>query len=159
MARHEADREDLFSELATASPRWELQVAGFSAPIVTGLRPGRVWSLYFEADRCYHFDADGGLRRAYLNGALYRSEGTTLARLLKERTNQQTVIRRSDLQPTELDQFIAALHESLRQLLLSLQQNNVTITRDFPAGSEVSVLIDRCEEVLQRQHPLSPPLK
>ncbi|MCA8991681.1 MAG: hypothetical protein KDA88_06870, partial [Planctomycetaceae bacterium] len=113
MARIEEDREDLYAELVTANPRWELELEGSPTPLITGIRPNGVWSVYFHPDRCYHFDANGGLRRAYVEGALYRSEGNTLARLIRQRSDEETTLLRYDLSPAELDDFLAVMHRHL----------------------------------------------
>ncbi len=84
MARQERDREDLMAE-ATALTRRAEWIPPGEEPVVTGFRNNGAFSIYFGPDPCFHFTPKGELRRAFANGYLFRSEGTTLSRLLRQR--------------------------------------------------------------------------
>ncbi len=159
MARHAADRDDLFAELASASPRWELQVPGWTTPIVTGLRPGGVWSLYFHGDCCYHFDGHGALRRAFVNNAIYRSEGATLARLIRQRTEHETSLLRNDLNSSELAEFIGHMRQQLSLFETALRIGNYQVVRQIPEAALIELLIAQCQQAMCREPPLSAALK
>ena len=159
MARIEEDREDLYAELVTANPRWELELEGSPTPLITGIRPNGVWSVYFHPDRCYHFDANGGLRRAYVEGALYRSEGNTLARLIRQRSDEETTLLRYDLSPAELDDFLAVMHRHLTGFLKTLRAGTFRILRPEQDVADPALLIACGEQVLSGTNLLSPPLK
>lgn len=159
MARIEEDRDDLYAELVTANPRWELELEGSPTPLITGIRPNGVWSVYFHADRCYHFDANGGLRRAYVEGALYRSEGNTLARLIRQRTDEETTLLRHDLSSAELDDFLAIMRGHLTDLLQTLRLGTFRILRPEQDAANPALLIELGEQVLSGTNLLSPPLK
>src|SRR5713226_9555672 len=107
MARYESDREDLMAEATALRERVELEVPGEAEHFVAGFRDDGRWSIYFGADPVYHFDANGGLRRAFVAGDLYRSQARTLARLIRTRTQSEVQLVRHDLDPDELEQFLS----------------------------------------------------
>jgi len=137
MARHEADREDLFAEGTALSTRIELVLPGETEPVVAGCRPTGAWSVYFGGDPCYHFDPEGGLRRAFAGGYLYRTQGDTLARLRRERTEVEVVLERTDLLPSELEAFVAEVRTRLSALENSLLSGTATTRRRQPEGADV----------------------
>src|SRR5262245_3342321 len=106
MSRHESDREDLMAEATALRERIALQLGGETEHVVLGFRDNGGWSLYFGSDPVFHFDAAGGLRRAFVDGELYRSQGTTLARLTRTRTDREVQLVRHDLSQGELEEFL-----------------------------------------------------
>lgn len=159
MARHAADREDLYAELATALPKWELQRPGEAGTVVTGFRPGGIWSIYFGPDQVYHFDAQFRLRRAFLHEHLYRSAGTTLTQLTRERTATESLLLTRDLSPTELAQFLEKLQCTISGFQQALASRNVQIIRCEPPDAPLDALHAACLQVLTAANPLAPPLK
>jgi hypothetical protein len=159
MARHAADREDLYAELATALPKWELQLSGWAAAVVTGFRPGGIWSIYFGPDQVYHFDAQFRLRRAFLHEHLFRSAGTTLTQLTRERTETESLLLTRDLSPTELAEFLERLQHTISSFRQALASVNVQIIRCEPPDAPLDALHAACLQVLSAAPPLSPPLK
>ena len=158
MARNESDREDLFAELKTASPRWELAVEGWTPPIVAGLRSNDRFSLYFGPDPCYHFDDQHRLRRSFAGGFLYRTQGRTLARLQRERTATQTRLRRHDLSDAELAEFLSNMRDNLRRLLMQLQRGRFGVLRQEPHDQHhLDLLQRRVAGSLEADPPLAPP--
>ena len=155
MARHEADREDLFAELVTAEARWELRIAGWDQPVVTGVRPRGIWSVYFSPDRCYHFDAQGGLRRAYIDGVLYRSEGTTLTRLVRERSDSETTLLSRSLTDADLAELLAEMRGWIQRFRNALNSDGFQVLRSEPAKVRIAILVDCCDLVLKGESPLS----
>ncbi|MBI1347352.1 hypothetical protein GC163_13820 [bacterium] len=132
MARHEADREDLFAEARALVRRAEwLNVAGRPLTLV-GWRSTGWLSIYLGPDLMYQFDAGGRLRRAYVAGELYRSQGDTLARLNRERTAAETTLVRYDLDTTQLSEFRQQMLNDLSQLLVNLTASNVAPERCEP---------------------------
>jgi hypothetical protein len=147
MARREADREDLMREATALRERVELAVPHEAEPVVAGFRADGRLSLYFGQDPAYHFDAEGGLRRAFRDGELYRSQGTTLARLRRQRTPESTDLARHDLAPDELDAFLQQMQARLRTLLEALQSGRVRIVARIPPDSD---LLARLIEAIPR---------
>ncbi len=161
MARHESDREDLFAELAALSPRIELRIPGAGQTVCAGRRESTgSWSIYLSPEVVYHFDSAGGLRRAYIDGFLYRSEGTTLSQLHRERSETETVLRRHDLEPEELTRLLGEMRDHFTDLRQRIASNQVAVLRASPPESPVTSQLDQALElVLQATRPLSPPIR
>jgi hypothetical protein len=114
MARQESDREDLMREATALVRRVELDVPGEPEPVVCGFHADGRLSVYFGSDPVYHFDPEGRLRRAFVDGHLFRTQGTTLACLTRVRTHAVTELRRRDLNPEELAAFFREMRGRIR---------------------------------------------
>ena len=136
MARQEEDREDLMREATALSPRIELVLPGEAETLVAGSRADGRLSLYFGSDPAFHFDAEGRLRRAYCEGHLYRSQGTTLARLTRHRTAEETQLQRHDLNPAELEAFLRVMRERLESLRQALDEGSVEVVQEVPPEAD-----------------------
>lgn len=160
MARNESDREDLLAEATGLSPCWEIEVSGEAEPVVAGYKKTGNLSLYFGGDRVYQFDAAGCLRRGYVAGDLYRSEGPTLARIRRDRTDDETTLLRYDLNAEELQAWLADLRSHLDQLLQKLECQDYRILRERGADpSEFERLQVSIRELLALPLKLSAPLR
>jgi len=137
MARHEADREDLMAEATALRQRVELELPGAAEHVFAGFRDNGGCSIYFDADPVYHFDADGGLRRAFVAGNLYRSQGKTVARLSRTRTGHEVHLVRRDLDAVELATFLAAMRGHLARLHSALADDSVRIVQQVPAAADL----------------------
>jgi len=165
MARHEADREDLYEELASYAGRWELDVSWLDVPVVAGMRQfnpdlkredGRL-SIYLGPDRVYHFDDENRMRRAYVNGQLFRTQGTTLAVMERDRSDTATTLQRHDLSTAELETFRDECRRHLERLLASLISGDFTTLRDKQTdGCELHMLQRRLQTALDSSLPLAP---
>lgn len=147
MARHEADREDLWAEAVNMTSRAELTVEGFPQPLLVGFRENRWFSIYFGQDIMLQFTPEGGLRRAYRNGELYRTQGTTLARLRRFRTDAETTLLRSDLSPDELNEFQAWARSVLTDVSNRLAGRQATVLREVNRRPEP--LLNAVESILK----------
>ena len=157
MARHEADREDLMQEATVLVRRAAWQVSFQAGPVVAGFKRSGAWSVYFGSDPVYQFDADGRLRRAFADGDLWRTQGTTLARLQRERTDDQTELRRHDLTHTELAEFLREARRRLDVLLTELDCGAGLLLRQAPADGDVaSELAAALRSVLRGEVTLAP---
>lgn len=157
MARYEADREDLLAEATALSRRMEF-VAGDEKPVVAGLKSDGRWSIYFDADPAFHFDGQGRLRRAFADGKLYRTQGSTLAELVRRRSDSATHLLRRDLAPAELAAFLNSMRERLQHLAGEIDAGNVHILRNVPPDDGTLLLDLRrlISEVLMNADPLAP---
>lgn len=147
MARIESDREDLMREATGLNPRGEIQLPQMDTPVVAGFRSDDRCSVYFDAERCYHFDAHGRLRRAFVDGHLYRTQGETLARLARERTDTQTTLLRHDLTSDELAEFITTMRQHLQDLVAHLDGGTAHVLRVIPV---TPAFTDRLTHALQK---------
>lgn len=132
MARVESDREDLLREAVALVRRMELQPAGDDPAIVVGYRATGWLSIYFGQDMMYQFDERGRLRRAYVDGLLYRTQGTALAQLRRQRTESETLLVRRDLEGDELAAFQTRAHENVHRLHNGLTEGAFVIARQIP---------------------------
>lgn len=158
MARHESDREDLIREATALKNRVEWQIPGESELVFTGVRAGGHLSIYFGPDPVYQFLPDGGLRRAYADGFLYRTQGTTLAKLHRERSTEQTVLLRSDLTQDELSEFLNTMDQRLDQLRLSIASGSAIQQRSVSDGTptDYESLIEAAINAVPKLAPAMP---
>lgn len=158
MARQERDREDLMAE-ATALTRRAEWIPPGEEPVVTGFRNNGAFSIYFGPDPCFHFTPKGELRRAFANGYLFRSEGTTLSRLLRQREELPAKVEllRSDLGSEELNDFwndIRSRLERFQNWLKPLPPPNRAVPPDDSHAAQVLAFL----ESIPRQPSLAPRL-
>lgn len=137
MARDSADREDLLREATALVQRIELRVAGFNEPIVAGFRRDGAASFYFGPDVVYQYNADGELRRGFLDGRLIKATGGQLATLTPVRTATQTELRRHDFSDAELGEFLSGMKRRLNLFAQSLAEQNFQVVGQVPNDSDV----------------------
>lgn len=160
MARHEEDREDLLAEARALVPRVELNCAPWPHPIVLGRRRDDFLSVYLGQDCVYHFDSEGRLRRAYVDGFLYRSAGSTLTRIFRERTPSETILRAQDFDSQETTSFLDRMRAHLDSLLTALEGGEFQILRQVPeTGDSLPLLNSLIGRAVVADPPLSAPLK
>lgn len=162
MARQESDREDLFAEAVALTRRIECRLATTTGEllVMAGFRPTGMFSIYLGPDTVYQFDVDGRLRRAYRTGFLFRTQGTTLARLRRERTATETELLRTDLTDEELHEFQRTMVQELDAIAGQLAAVGAENLRQFPPG-DATVQRDVIHQltVVGRQTPwLSAPI-
>jgi hypothetical protein len=141
MARHEADREDLMAEATALRERIELDLPGEAEYVVAGFRDNGCCSIYFGADPVYHFDAEGGVRRAFAAGDLYRSQGKTLARLTRTRTGSEVHLVRHDLDVAELEAFLSGMRGRLERLQSALEIDSAKVVQQVPQKEDLRPLL------------------
>lgn len=135
MAREEAPREDLLTEAVALSPRVELAI-GAGPTCVIGLRPAGGGSCYFGDDPVYHFNRQGELRRAFLNGNLLVARDGRLISLSRRRTLQETTLVSSDLTSQQSAEVLAELQSRLNELRAALASGQAHPTRAAPDSPE-----------------------
>jgi hypothetical protein len=117
MSRRESDREDLMREATALVERAELAVDGLGESIIVGFRRDAAASFYFSPDTVYQFNAAGELRRAFLDGLLYKARHGRLISIRRERRDDVVALISSELSSEQA----AALLTGLQELLLRLQ--------------------------------------
>ncbi len=146
MAQREDDREDLMKEATALDPRVEWQVDAMDESVVAGLKKDGSFSIYFGQNPTYQFNEHGQLRRAWFDGCLYRTQGSTLAQLTRSRTQDKTELLRVDLDESELAMFMQRMDSHLRQLQDALRIGAVAVVQVIETRSELPDfvrLIDR----------------
>jgi hypothetical protein len=160
MAVQESDREDLMRQATVFRRRMELSLTQPAQILFVGLRDDGGFSIFFGADPVYHFDARGSLRRCYFRGDLYRTQGTTLSRLSRQRSAGESNLIRHDLTPEELQQFLHEMDERLANLAMQLQSGLVQILRQIPTETDmIPLLKDELQRVLHGQQRLASAIK
>lgn len=159
MARLEADREDLLREAVALVRRLELSVEAHA--ILLGFRATGWLSLYFDADPMYQFDELGRLRRAFVDGLLYRTQGSCLAQLERQRTAAETLLVRRDLSEELLASFRQQVHGRILWLLERLVSGHFQIKGQVPCDDAnlVTDFIQALRTVLTNDRFLAPPIK
>ncbi len=162
MAKHESEREDLMREAVALVRRVEMSSALWDSAetVVAGFyRDGRL-AVYFGQDPMFQFDDQHRLRRAYVAGFLYRTQGHTLARLERNRLETETQLLRHDLIESELEAFRQSAISQLSLLKEALTQNAVQVLAQIPEEDEVlKDLQQMLSEILNQSLPLAPVLK
>lgn len=159
MARQESDREDLFAEATALRERVEISYSSGGGSLF-GYREQGSLSMYLTPDRVYHFDERLRLRRAYVEGVLFRSEGKSLARLRRVREEGKSELLRSDLDERELELFLGELTKEVAELNRMLEEGSYEVGRQFPEeGDVVGRLKGDLREMLEKRVGLSPALK
>jgi hypothetical protein len=157
MTRNESDREDLMREAVALVRRAEFTFPGRSDPVFAGFKRTGGLSIYFGPDPVYQFDENGRLRRAYFDGLLYRTQGETLARMKRERSERETVLVRTDLSPAELQSFLNTMQEHLRWLKSEIDSSSYSHSEQIPTDVDLEPeLIAAIEQALSAAPPLAP---
>lgn len=152
MASHEADREDMLREATALVHRAELQLTGDATTIVVGFRRDGSLSIYFGGDPVYQFTSQGALRRAFIDGLLYRAERGRLVSLRRERGAEATLLIRHDLTLAEQTEIAAQVERALERLLAQIS-GAFQLVGEVPQGSNV---VSRVRDRLAgRPHPLT----
>ena len=136
MARRESDREDLMREATALRRRVAFGVRDAPEPVVVGFHSDGRFSIYLGQDPVFHFDAESRLRRAFSDGTLYRTQGSTLAQLERTRTAQHVALDRADLNARELADFQSAMHSELQRFQTALVGGRVDVRQQIPEGDE-----------------------
>jgi hypothetical protein len=135
MARNESDREDMMAEAVSLVRRIEFRSELHPEPMIAGFNSKGWLFVYIGNDPMYRFDEQGRLRRAYVEGRLYRTQGQTLAVLDRRRVFEsgdpvETTLVRQDLLADELVTFRLQMHANLMQVSESLR--NGVVMRQLP---------------------------
>ena len=138
-----------------AAPGEPAVVAGFHAD-------GRA-SVYRGQHAADHLDPAGRLMRAFRTGPdgvprLYRTQGETLAELVRDRSPERTALVRRDLGGGELAAFLADARAALRRLAADLTAGRLTPLRTAGADcrADLAAFLRRC---LPADGPLAPRYK
>jgi hypothetical protein len=116
MARQEQDREDLLHEATAMIERAEFQVSFWPEPVFVGFRRDGCFSVYFGGDPVLQFNGTGELRRAFIDGLLFKAENGRFIELRRVRTEGETALARRDLSEVETASLLLRANELLGQL-------------------------------------------
>ena len=137
MARQEQDREDLLAEATALVERAELALASQEEHVVVGFRRDGSGSLYLSSEEAYHFNSRNELRRAYLNGLLYKAEKGRLVSLERVRQAGEVQLLRDELNEQQTAGFLAGLAAKISGLAQQLNSGNVRLIGHVPPEADV----------------------
>jgi hypothetical protein len=143
MARREENRENLLVEATALVERAELRVVGCDEPIVVGFRRDGSASFYYGSDPAYHFNSHDELRRAYVDGVLYKAEHSSSAKqgrlvaLERRRAAGEVQLVRHELTDEETTQFLISLTGRLTALSDALRQGKFSLVEQVPADGDM----------------------
>ncbi len=136
MAREESNREDLLGEAKALVERIELVTATGMA-IVAGFRADGAFSIFFDEDPAYHFNAAGELHRAYCDGLLIKATQGQLVSLHRVRTEHEIQLVRHTLTDAEQETFLSAMKGHLSRLTELIVAGEFEATRQLPPDADV----------------------
>jgi hypothetical protein len=164
MAQNEADHENLMREAVSLVKRVECQYAGRTQPSLLGLNANGWLFVYLGTDPMYRFDERGRLRRAFVDGRLFRTEGSTLAAMQRKRRPASdaevatSTLLRQDLAPSELNAFRERMFRELTELNEGLAAGVILRQHPIDATQLVDQLRKALKAVLESTEFLAPPL-
>ena len=138
MALQESEREDLLHEATALVERIELRVLGAPQPVVVGFRRGGAASVFWGADPAYQFTTANELRRAYIEGLLYKADKGRLVALRRERSGAEVALIQRKLENAETAAVLSTLEAHLSRLKAALSQGTFAVAGQVP--SEVDVI-------------------
>ena len=147
MAREEQEREDLLGEATALVERIEVIIPDSDEPIVIGFRDNGAASIYFGSDPAYHFNSSGQLRRAFVDGLLYKSENGQLVSMRRKRTSSEVQLLRHDLTKEEQAEALSTLKDRLARVGSLIASEQFKLVGQVPADGD---LIRRVEQWLRQ---------
>ena len=164
MAHDDGHREDLVAEATALVRRAEFVAPAADrpndeSPLVAGFRRDGSLSVYFGEDPVYQFNTEGRLRRAFVAGLLFRTQGSTLAQLTRDRSSTGRVeLLRHDLDDSQLAAFREVMKGRIIGLLEELRSDRLNQAATAPESADVkSELIAMLEVVLAAEPWLASP--
>lgn len=134
MAINHQRREDLMRE-ATAYHRRILLRDVERTTIFVGLRSTGGWSIYFEEDPVFQFNAQGKLRRVHFAEQNYGAEGGELRLLQRTQRGGHVSLNKVDCKPLELE-ICQDCTQRLAVLTQQFEQGAIEVLERFPADSD-----------------------
>lgn len=154
MARVTHEREDLLRDARALSPRVQLRLrlGDADAVVFAGFR-GEALSLYFDQDPAFHFNSQGGLRRAFAGDRLVKAEGGRLIAMERVRSASEIVLQATPLSDEEEQQFLGALASTLADLRAAILSGRISVEGQVPSDGNA---VERMATWLAR-HPTPRP--
>ena len=140
MARQESDHEDLLREATALVERAELAIEGFAEPVVVGFRRNGCASFYFGSDPAYHFNTAGELRRALVEGKIYKAERGRLVSLERRRTDRSVELFRCELTDAEMSEFMREMLRRLNALACGIRIGRYRCVGEVSDNGMIAVL-------------------
>lgn len=158
MALNESDREDLLRKAVALQRRAEFKFSDRAESVFLGFKRDGGLSIYLGVDSVFQFNDRGQLRRSYRNGLLYRTQGSTLAEMRRDRSSaDQLVLQRRDLADGELDKFLDEMTTRLHELQQRLSARSYETMECIPADADlVPEFLEAFEVIFSAEPHLAP---
>lgn len=139
MAREEQTREDLLAEAKNLVERVSLQ---FSPPLgieetVAGFRRDGSLAIFLGQQRVYQFTSAGDLRRAYVDGLLYKAQAGKLVSMRRERTLEAVNLVSVPLNELAKCEFFSEMQAWLDQLKRATERGQYSVLGQVPPDAAV----------------------
>jgi hypothetical protein len=130
------DREELLRDARALTPRVQIQarLGGDVVSVFAGFR-GEALSIYFGADPVFHFNANGQLRRAHVDGRLIKSDGGRLTAMERVHTPTAVELRAQRLSESEQDELLKRLAAQLADLRREFGEGRFSLEGQEPHNS------------------------
>ena len=138
MARQESDREDLLREATALVERVELRLPDEQESVVAGFRRDGAASFFFGQSPVYQFNSHCELRRAFVDGLLYKTDNGRLVEMRRERTATAVELRSRQLLPKETAKFLLKAQDCLRRLRDALLDGTAEVVGQVPGDQDVA---------------------
>ncbi len=146
-SREEQDREDLLAEAVALVERAEIELPQGGGRVIAGFRRDGCGSVYFDDEPAYHFNTRHELRRAFVDGQLFKADRGRLVALNRVRTDSEVQLVRHELNDAETAEFLRELVRRFHTLEAILQAGDYRLVGQVPESADV---IGRCLAWLPR---------
>jgi hypothetical protein len=92
-----------------------------------------------------------------MDGFLYRSEGSTLSQLRRERSPSETTLFRRDLELRELQVFLDMMFCAIRDVVRAIHADSIRVVRVMPEEGDVLPLLTKAMEAILKADPALAP--
>ncbi|MGI8979445.1 MAG: hypothetical protein ACR2FY_09480 [Pirellulaceae bacterium] len=141
MSRQESDREDLLREATALVERVELRLPEQPESIVAGFRRDGSASFFFGQSPVYQFNSRRELRRAFVDGLLYKADNGQLVEMRRERTAVAVELRSRPLRDDESAKFLVDAENWLSNLRDALAAGTVDVIGQVPIEQDVAARV------------------
>jgi hypothetical protein len=155
MARITHEREDLLRDARALVPRLQLHFqrsCGTEQTVFAGFR-GEALSIYIGDDPVFHFDAQGRLRRAFVDDRLIKAARGRLVAMQRVRTEREVVLQSTALDEAAESRLLETLATTLSELRAALAAGAFVVDGEVPPAANA---LARLAEWLER-HPRPTP--
>ena len=141
MSRQESEREDLLREATALVERVELRLPEQPESIVAGFRRDGSASFFFGQSPVYQFNSRRELRRAYVDGLLYKTDNGRLIEMRRERTAVAVELHSRGLPDDEAAKFLVAAEVWLGSLRDALAAGTADVLGQVPIEKDVAARV------------------
>ncbi len=141
MARKEQNREDILREATALIERIEVELPGYSEPLVVGFRSDGSVSVFVGPDPVFQFNSRHQLRRAFVAGKLIKAERGKLISLEKQRIGTQVKMLGTELDAASSDALLTNASDHLHVLERHLRDGTGKVLRQVPETVDVATRV------------------